>query len=211
MQVTGIEVIRGTVNLAVPPGEKIELQTDDILRVNVGFDYRGDKHDFALYGAIGTRHPFPIGFDEILHGRRTISCPESVDFALVEGYVDIEITSGIASGTYDLYCKIQELPQITHELAGVIAVTRIAEEGIPWWVWAAVGVGGLIIVGGVIFVATKAPGVFLLPSAAAALTMPRKEEHHSSIVPTVAAATTLRLLEEERRKKKEEKPKGIRW
>lgn len=172
--INSIEVIRGNpsnpgiigvpaggqllgVGDAVQRGEKVLLETGDTLRVHVGFDYSGGKEEFTLYGAIGTRHPFPLGFVEHLIGRDTVSCPASLEVIPIEDYVDILITSALATGTYDLYCKIEQFPQVADELVNVIEVTRTA-VGIPWWGWAIVGVGGLAVVGGGVYIAGQAMG-----------------------------------------------------
>jgi len=125
MNVTGIEVIRRNSGIAigVVTGEKVELNIGDTLRVTTSLDYRGQAQTATLYGAIGSRLPI-IGFDEYLVGQASIPFPESrTDFTRVEGSVDIEI-SAIASGSYDLYCKIKEYPEAgLPEVNDVIDIT----------------------------------------------------------------------------------------
>ncbi|KKN08228.1 hypothetical protein LCGC14_1058770 [marine sediment metagenome] len=125
MSVTGIEVIRRNPGRAIGvlAGEKVKLNIGDTLKVNVSLDYRGHGQTVTLYSAIGSRLPI-IGFDEYLVGQASIVLPESpTDFTHVEGSVDIEITA-IASGAYDLYCKIKEDPEAgLPEVNDVIDIT----------------------------------------------------------------------------------------
>jgi len=138
MIITGIEVIQGNPGavdgsnpgLAVevaPPG-KLELTYGDTLRITTDFDYRGPAHDITLYGSIGQRKVWPVGFDEIISAEAKYKTPDSpTAFVPVKASVDIAITADIdPKPNYDIYTKIKE-----HKEAGqpqvddVITITGI--------------------------------------------------------------------------------------
>ena len=125
MNITGLEVIRRNsgVVIGVVSGQKVELNIGDTLRVTTSFDYRGHARTVTLYGAIGSRLPL-IGFDEYLVGESSRNLPDSPNaFTHIEHTVDINITA-IASGTYDLQCKIKEYPGVgIPEFSDVIDIT----------------------------------------------------------------------------------------
>jgi len=109
------------------PGQKLELDYGDVVRIYVGLEYQGTGRNVTLYGAIGKRRPV-IGFDEIIHAEAALSLPDTPGgFLLAEGSVDILITEKLDPGTYDIYCKIVENPE-----AGLPEVTDAIEiVGLP--------------------------------------------------------------------------------
>ena len=125
----GVQVFRPGTGWLVPHQDKVVLAPGDVLRVSVAVPYRGPEAEFTLYGSIGQRGTF--GFDEVLAGRATLSCPESPDtFVTVLGAVDIEISGsgwfgigGIPAGAgYDLYAKVEERPNVFAEVDNVIDI-----------------------------------------------------------------------------------------
>jgi len=101
------------------------LEIGDKCRVMVEFDYQGPSVSKSLYAAIGNSG-WAV-FDEILHGSRTISIPETDSWQTYNGYVDISITSAIdpAGSPYDLYAKIDGVTPdiISPVLESVINIT----------------------------------------------------------------------------------------
>ncbi|MBA7692336.1 hypothetical protein ES703_100903 [subsurface metagenome] len=96
------------------------LESGDRCRVTVRFDYRGPSISKRIYAAIGNSGW--AGFDEILHGSRTISIPQSANWETYEGYANINITSAIdpEGSPYDLYAKIDSV--ISPVLQSVIII-----------------------------------------------------------------------------------------
>ena len=81
-----------------------------------------------LYAAIG--NDGWAGFNEILHGSKTINIPEDAGWQYHEGYVDISITSAISPGFYDLYAKIAGVISPTlHDVVEVLAEIPESEFG----------------------------------------------------------------------------------
>ena len=124
MIITNIEVISR--NAQVSPGETLELDYGDILRIYVGLEYQGAGRNVTLYGAIGKRRPV-IGFDEIIHAEAALSLPDTPGgFLPAEGSVDILITEDLDPGLYDIYCKILENPEAgLPEVADAIEVVGL--------------------------------------------------------------------------------------
>ena len=86
------------------PLAAVQVKAGDKLRVTCRYSHRGKAESVTLYAAIGNSGAF--GFDEILHGSKTISVPEDASWQYREDYVDISITTAISAGVYDLYAKI---------------------------------------------------------------------------------------------------------
>ena len=86
------------------PLAAVQVKDGDKLRVTCRYSHRGKAESVTLYAAIGNSGAF--GFDEILHGSKTISVPEDASWQYREDYVDISITTAISAGVYDLYAKI---------------------------------------------------------------------------------------------------------
>ena len=127
--ISGLDVYRPGSGWLVPLEDRLTLMDGDVLRVNVAVPYRGPEAEFTLYASIGQRGFF--GFDEILSARATISCPNSPEnYTTVIGEVDIEIIGagiagigGISGGNdYDLYVKIEEIPEVMAEIDNVIDI-----------------------------------------------------------------------------------------
>jgi len=89
------------------PLAAVQVKAGDKLRVTCQYSHRGNAESVTLYAAIGNSGAF--GFDEILHGSKTLSVPEDASWQFREDYVDISITSAISPGVYDLYAKIDGL------------------------------------------------------------------------------------------------------
>lgn len=128
----GLSVFRPGVGWLQAGPEKVVLSPGDTLRVSIAVPYEGPEYEFTLYGSIGQRGFF--GFDEILSARAPLPCPNSPDkFTTVTGDVDIEIIGagfagigGISPGTdYDLYVKIEEMPDVMAEIDDVIDIAGV--------------------------------------------------------------------------------------
>ena len=83
------------------------LKVGDTCRIRVNFNYEGPRTSKSLYAAIGNIRADI--FDEIVHGSRTITIPETVSVTPMYEEVDIPITAAIRPGTYSLYAKIDEV------------------------------------------------------------------------------------------------------
>lgn len=86
------------------PMAVVQVKAGDKLRVNCQYSHIGEAESVLLYAAIGNTGW--AGFDEVLHGSRTISVSQDTSWVYHEDYVDISITSAISAGLYDLYAKI---------------------------------------------------------------------------------------------------------
>ena len=80
------------------------VKPGDTLRVTCRYTHIGKGESVQLYAAIGNSGW--AGFDEILHGSKSINVPEDSSWTDHEDYVDINITTAISPGVYDLYAKI---------------------------------------------------------------------------------------------------------
>ena len=90
--------------LLLVPLASVQVKAGDKLRITCRYSHIGKGESRTLYAAIGSSGAF--GFDEILHGSKTISVPEDTSWSFREDYVDISITTAISAGFYDLYAKI---------------------------------------------------------------------------------------------------------
>lgn len=113
MQITGIQVLRQAEMPAemvadVSPGQKLELEVGDTLRISTTLEYQGKASSVTLYAAVGKKI---LGiFDETVHGEAKLNLPSSpTEYVAVDGKVDISLEN-IPTGTYDLYCKLKEEP-----------------------------------------------------------------------------------------------------
>jgi hypothetical protein len=86
------------------PLAAVQVKPGDKLRVTCRYSHIGASESVSLYAAIGNAGAF--GFDEVLHGSKTMSVPEDTSWQFREDYVDIAITTAISPGVYDLYAKI---------------------------------------------------------------------------------------------------------
>ena len=114
------------------PLAAVQVKAGDKLRVTCQYSHIGQAESVQLYAAIGNVGVF--GFDEILHGSKTISVPEDSTWNYHEGYVDIAITSAISAGLYDLYAKIDGgIPRVIsptlHDVVEVLAEIPESEFG----------------------------------------------------------------------------------
>jgi len=135
MQITGIQVLRQADMVAeVNPGETLELEAGDTLRVSVSLEYQGKAGSVTLYAALGK---ITLGiFDEIITGQNKLNLPSSpTGYSLVEGSVDISIKN-INTGTYDLYCKLKERPEAgmpeLNNVIKIISYTLIQQTRYPF-------------------------------------------------------------------------------
>lgn len=119
------------------PLAAVQVIVGDKLRVTCRYSHTGAAESVLFYAAIGNSGW--AGFDEVLHGSKTISVPEDSTWNWHEDYVDISITSAISEGLYDLYAKIdggiprvisptlhdviQVLPEIPESEFGEITIT----------------------------------------------------------------------------------------
>ncbi len=86
------------------PLANVQVKPGDKLRITCRYSHIGQADSQPLYAAIGNEGW--AGFDEVLHGSKTISMPEDASWNYHEEYVDITITTAISAGFYDLYAKI---------------------------------------------------------------------------------------------------------
>ena len=86
------------------PLANVQVKPGDKLRITCRYSHIGQADSQPLYAAIGNEGW--AGFDEVLHGSKTINVPEDASWNYHEEYVDITITTAISAGFYDLYAKI---------------------------------------------------------------------------------------------------------
>ena len=114
------------------PLAAVQVKAGDKLRVTCRYSHLGKAESVELYAAIGNAGAF--GFDEILHGSKSIAVPEDASWQFREDYVDITITTGISAGVYDLYAKIDGVfPRVIsptlHDVVEVMAEIPESEFG----------------------------------------------------------------------------------
>lgn len=114
------------------PLAAVQVKAGDKLRVTCRYSHIGAAESVLLYAALGNSGW--AGFDEILHGSKTISVPEDASWNFHEDYVDISITSAISAGLYDLYAKIDGgIPRVIsptlHDVVEVLAEIPESEFG----------------------------------------------------------------------------------
>ena len=90
--------------LLLLPLDNVQVKNGDKLRITCRYSHIGQAETQTLYAAIGNSGW--AGFDEVLHASKTISVPEDSAWDYHEEYVDINITTAISAGVYDLYAKI---------------------------------------------------------------------------------------------------------
>ena len=86
------------------PLANVQVKAGDSLRITCRYSHLGKAESQTLYAAIGNSGW--AGFDEVLHASKTISVPENASWNYREDYVDINITTALSAGVYDLYAKI---------------------------------------------------------------------------------------------------------
>ena len=114
------------------PLASVQVKAGDRLRVTCRYSHRGKAESVKLYAAVGNSGAF--GFDEVLHGEKTISVPEDTSWQFREDYVDITITTAISAGFYDLYAKVDGLiPKVIsptlYDVVEVLAAVPESEFG----------------------------------------------------------------------------------
>ena len=114
------------------PLASVQVKPGDKLRITCRYSHIGQAESQTLYAAIGNSGW--AGFDEVLHGSKTISVPEDTSWNYREDYVDITITSAISPGLYDLYAKIGgAIPKVIsptlHDVVEVLAEIPDSEFG----------------------------------------------------------------------------------
>ena len=92
------------IGLLFLPMSVVQVKPGDKLGVNCQYSHYGAAESVLLYAAIGNSGW--AGFDEKLYGSKTISVPQDTSWGYHEDYVDINITSALSAGLYDLYAKI---------------------------------------------------------------------------------------------------------
>jgi hypothetical protein len=100
----GAVFIPSEFGLVFVPLANVQVRAGDKLRITCRYSHLGQAESVPLYAAIGNTGW--AGFDEVLHGSKTISVPEDSAWNYREDYVDITITTAISQGVYDLYAKI---------------------------------------------------------------------------------------------------------
>jgi len=90
--------------LLLLPLANVQVKAGDSLRITCRYSHLGKAESQTLYAAIGNSGW--AGFDEVLHASKTISVPEDASWNYREDYVDINITTALSAGVYDLYAKI---------------------------------------------------------------------------------------------------------
>jgi hypothetical protein len=118
--------------LLLVPLASVQVKPGDKLRITCRYSHIGKAENQTLYAAIGNSGW--AGFDEVLHGSKTISVPEDASWNYREDYVDISITTVISAGLYDLYAKIGgTIPEVIsptlHDVVEVMAETPESEFG----------------------------------------------------------------------------------
>jgi len=113
------------------PLANVQVRHGDKLRITCRYSHIGQAESQTLYAAIGNSGW--AGFDEVLHGSKTISVPEDTAWDYHEEYVDISITTAISAGFYDLYAKIggiipETISPTLHDVVEVL-VTGNSEFG----------------------------------------------------------------------------------
>ena len=114
------------------PLADVQVKSGDKLRITCRYSHVGQAEPQTLYAAIGNSGW--AGFDEVLHASKTISVPEDPAWDYHEEYVDINITTAISAGFYDLYAKIGgTLPKVISptllDVVEVLAETPESEFG----------------------------------------------------------------------------------
>jgi len=100
----GVVYLPSQFGLLFLPLANVQVKPGDKLRITCRYSHIGEGESQTLYAAIGNSGW--AGFDEVLHGSKTISVPEDSAWDYHEEYVDISITTAISAGFYDLYAKI---------------------------------------------------------------------------------------------------------
>ena len=118
--------------LLLVPLASVQVKAGDKLRITCRYSHIGKAENQTLYAAIGNSGW--AGFDEVLHGSKTISVPEDASWNYREDYVDISITTAISAGVYDLYAKIGgTIPEVIsptlNDVVEVMAETPESEFG----------------------------------------------------------------------------------
>ena len=90
--------------LLLLPLANVQVKAGDSLRITCRYSHLGKAESQSLYAAIGNSGW--AGFDEVLHASKTISVPEDASWNYREDYVDVNITTALSAGVYDLYAKI---------------------------------------------------------------------------------------------------------
>lgn len=91
-------------NISIYSIEPSEAEIGDTVRITARVEHRGAEDVAAIYAAIGVQG---VWFDEILHGEKAWSFPESTGWEAWLPYADIVVTSAIAQGVYDAYVKVK--------------------------------------------------------------------------------------------------------
>ena len=114
------------------PLANVQVKAGDKLRITCRYSHIGQAETQTLYAAIGNSGW--AGFDEVLHASKTINVPEDSAWDYHEEYVDINITTAISAGVYDLYAKIGgAIPKVISptllDVVEVLAETPDSEFG----------------------------------------------------------------------------------
>lgn len=114
------------------PLTNVQVKPGDKLRITCRYPHIGQADSQPLYAAIGNSGW--AGFNEVLHGSKTISILEDTSWNYHEDYVDIAITAAISAGVYDLYAKIGGIiPEVIsptlHDVVEVLAEIPESEFG----------------------------------------------------------------------------------
>lgn len=98
----------GIERLVAPPGV-LAVTPGDTIRVTTEFDYLGPAVSGKLYTAL--YHPSIYDpHDEIAHGEKSFSIPDSPTVKHMTGYTDIAVPSGFSGSDFGLYTKIVGVP-----------------------------------------------------------------------------------------------------
>ena len=100
----GVVYLPSQYGMILVPLANVQVKPGDKLRITCRYSHIGQADSQPLYAAIG--NDGWAGFNEVLHGSKTISVPEDTSWDYHEEYVDITITTAISAGFYDLYAKI---------------------------------------------------------------------------------------------------------
>ena len=111
-------------NISIYSIEPAVVSIGDTVRVTALVEHMGAEEAATIYAAIGNQG---VWFDEILHGEKAWSFPESSDWRSWLPYADILITSAISPGVYDAYVKVKAPLLVSPTVYDGITITGVLE------------------------------------------------------------------------------------
>ena len=116
--INGAQVISPYGYVLASNAEPVTLTQEDTLRVSVTFEYMSPHtaSTATLHGFIGTPS------SHVADGRKEVSLPVAAEFTPKSETVDIPTSTETLPGTYSLYVRIDEQPEVFEEVPGCITV-----------------------------------------------------------------------------------------